>query len=210
MKLLSVNIGAAQPINAKSGHSGIFKRSVPHAMVGALGLVGDTIVDVKHHGGPDQAVYVYTQRDYDWWAQTLGRDMAAGQFGENLTLDDWPAEDIAVGDRLHIGEVVLEVTSPRIPCVTLAVRMGMPDFPKAFLASKRTGPYLRVINGGAVGEGDDVVLVRAPEPRLRLWDWPGLFAPALNDSRDVEAWLAVPVHHKMKTDLEAKLAELRQ
>lgn len=205
MRVLSVNVGAAEVVATKSGKSGIFKRPVATAVIGPLGLESDTIVDLKHHGGPDQAVYAYTRTDYDWWAQTLGRDMPDGIFGENLTLDHWPRDVIAVGDRLEMGDVVLEVTSPRIPCVTLEAHMGIKGFVTTFHNAGRPGPYFRVIAGGEVAPGAEVRVVPFKGERKRLADWPGLFGPPLRAKSDIEAWLATPVHHKMRAQLEAAL-----
>jgi len=131
MQIISVNIGKAEALaHAKaSGTTGIFKRplSIP-VLVTALGLVGDVICDTENHGGVDQAVYVYGVPDYQWWSDALGRVLPAGTFGENLTVTDLVSADLAIGDRLHVGSVVLEVTAPRIPCVTLARRMTDPAF----------------------------------------------------------------------------------
>ena len=85
MQLLSVNIGQTRQIAAKSGWTGIYKASVTTPVhVGPEGLEGDHIVDREHHGGPEQAVYVYTQPDYEWWTPQLGATPHPGTFGENL------------------------------------------------------------------------------------------------------------------------------
>ena len=142
MQLLNVNIGKEQSIqNAKSsGKTGIFKQPQSKPVrVTALGLEGDAIVDKKNHGGRDQAVYVYGAADYNWWSRELGRTLDPGTFGENLTISALESAGYAVGDRFQVGKVVLEVTAPRIPCVTLAARMGNSQFVKRFLAAGRPG-----------------------------------------------------------------------
>lgn len=150
MKLISVNVGKAQPIAAKSGMSGIFKQPTQEAVaVTALGLQGDAIVDTQNHGGVDQAVYIYTVEDYDWWAAELGRPLAPGIFGENLTLAGAESASWAVGDCFAIGSVILQVTSPRVPCVTLATRMGDPQFVKKFT---RAGASRRLLPRAARGQ----------------------------------------------------------
>ena len=87
MHLVSVNVGKAQPIQAKSGMSGIYKlpQSAP-VQIGRLGLDGDAIVDVENHGGVDQAVYVFGTPDYVWWSGELKRELAPGTFGETARL----------------------------------------------------------------------------------------------------------------------------
>ncbi len=157
MKLLSINIGRARMINAKSGRSGIFK--IPTAApvrITTYGLEGDAIVDVENHGGEDQAVYVFGSTDYEWWMKSLGKTLAPGTFGENMTISDLESASLRKADRLLVGPVVLEITWPRIPCVTLATRMGDPTFVKRFRQAERPGVYCRVITGGIV-QADDLV-----------------------------------------------------
>ncbi len=159
VQLLSLNRGRAEPMeHAKaSGVTGIYKRPVVAALrVDALGLAGDVICDTENHGGVDQALYLYGAPDYEWWSEQLGFELAPGTFGENLTLSELESAALLVGDRFHIGDVTIEVTSPRIPCVTLARRMGDPAFLKRFRAAERPGVYCRVIQGGTIQQGDAV------------------------------------------------------
>ncbi len=152
--VLSVNIGTAKPIAAKTGMSGIFK--APHSgpiSVSKSGMAGDAIVDVQHHGGLDQAVYVYCQSDYDWWQSHHGITPCPGLFGENLTIQGMQTSDAHVGARLLTGGLVLEITAHRTPCQTLAARLNDSTFPKRFWRSRRTGFYCRVIQGGTVQAG---------------------------------------------------------
>ncbi len=135
MKLISVNIGQEQKIlkGKSSDITGIFKNPVAgRTELTRTGLAGDSIVDTKNHGGVDQAVYIYTAPDYRWWSKELGKDLSPGTFGENLTVSGLESALLHVGDRLLIGSVILEVTAPRIPCGTLAARMGDPQFVKRF------------------------------------------------------------------------------
>lgn len=208
MKLLSANNGKAEPIATKSGQSGIFKRPQDSPVfIGQLGLAGDTICDTENHGGVDQAVYVYGARDYDWWSVELGRVIEPGTFGDNLTVSDLASADILIGDRLTIGEVVLEVTSPRIPCVTLAARMDDKLFVKRFLKAERPGAYCRVITKGRVSAGDDVAYRRFDGEQVALNDLNRAFS-ALNtlDEATARRCLAVPVHHEVRSRLEGRFA----
>ncbi|MFK8035148.1 MAG: MOSC domain-containing protein [Hyphomicrobiales bacterium] len=157
MKLLSVNVGKAEPIAAKSGLSGINKHpQIGNVFVHKLGLDGDIICDLKNHGGLDQAVYLYGQPDYEWWSDELQTKLIPGTFGENLTIDGFQSAEIYVGDRFTINDLVLEVTFPRIPCVTLAARFADSHFPKRFLKANRPGAYCRVLKEGNVKTSDKV------------------------------------------------------
>ncbi len=161
MHLLSVNIGAARAVDATRPHdlTGIYKEpAAGPVQVTRAGLPGDAILSTQHHGGPDQALYLYGGADYAWWAAELGHDLAPGTFGENLTISDLESGPLAIGDRLHIGGVLLEVTAPRIPCDTFARRMGDPGFVMRFRIAERPGAYCRVIREGTIQAGDPVTL----------------------------------------------------
>ncbi|MCA9790695.1 MAG: MOSC domain-containing protein [Candidatus Eremiobacteraeota bacterium] len=155
MRLLAVNVGKARPMEGRrQSKTGIFKTAVEGAVaVGLLGLEGDVQVNKKHHGGPDQAIYLYAADDYAWWSKQLARELEPGTFGENLTLDSFGPEPLATGDRLRLGEVLLELTAPRVPCATLAARMGDPGFVKRFRQARRPGAYARVLEPGQLEAG---------------------------------------------------------
>ncbi len=159
MQLISVNIGQerTQQNGTKVETTGIYKLPTNEAVeIKTLGIQSDFIASKKHHGGPDQAVYVYGAADYEWWSKELNRELAPGTFGENLTISDLESAQFNIGDRLHIGAVILEVTAPRIPCGTFAARMEDSKFVKRFREAERPGLYCRVIMEGIVKAGDDV------------------------------------------------------
>ncbi|WP_037080037.1 MOSC domain-containing protein [Neorhizobium vignae] len=155
MKLLAICLGRPEKLPGKSFKTGIYKSAVNAAvMIDSLGLVGDAVCNTKHHGGEDQAILLEGSLTLDWWAAELGRDLAPGTFGENLIVEGLDNRDVAVGDRFHIGEVVLEATCARSPCNTLAVKMGDPKFLKTYMSAARPGIYCRVIKPGTVSAGE--------------------------------------------------------
>ena len=143
MKLTSINIGVEREASATLAvATGIYKAPAQGPVeIRTLGIPTDVIVDVKHHGGVDQAIYIYTAEDYAWWSQELGRELPPGVFGENLTIAGLESAPALAGDRLQIGEVTLEVTCPRMPCRVFAARMGDPHFIERFRAGERPGLY---------------------------------------------------------------------
>ena len=159
MQLLSVNLGQERILQRKDRieKTGIFKfpTSAP-VWLSKLGLQNDVIVSKKHHGGPDQAIYVYGTTDYEWWSQQLGNEILPGTFGENLTIGELESAHFNIGDFLHAGDVTLQVTAPRIPCKTFAARMQDPQWVKKFRYAERPGLYCRVIKEGFVQTGDTV------------------------------------------------------
>ncbi|MFD9389484.1 MOSC domain-containing protein [Streptomyces sp. NPDC060000] len=174
MKLLSVNVGRPRS-NPWKGLSatGIDKRPVdgPVAVVapgpkgtGAVGLVGDRVYDVQHHGGTDQAVYAYAREDLDGWQAELGRPLDSGVFGENLTTVGLDVNGALIGERWRIGpDVVLEVSCARIPCVTFQGWLEREGWIKRFTQAARPGAYLRVIEPGDIRAGDPVEIAHRPD-----------------------------------------------
>ncbi|HET8710130.1 MAG TPA: MOSC domain-containing protein [Spongiibacteraceae bacterium] len=160
MHIVSVNTAIAKnlDIGNKTVSTGIFKEPRQGgAMISSRGVEGDTIVDTAVHGGEDQAVYLYSAADYQWWSELLGRELAPGMFGENLTVSAFPQRPLRIGDQLQInGNVHLEITAPRIPCVKFATKMADPIFVKKFVAAERPGAYARVLAPGLVCAGDTV------------------------------------------------------
>lgn len=180
----SVNTGTARPNPYKEKLStGIGKRPItgrvavrapgPKADGAGSGLVGDFIGDTAHHGGDDQAVYAFDREDLDLWQERLGRQLPDGSFGENLTTRGIDVHEARLGERWRIGDhgrhedhrcdcLVLEVTSPRIPCSTFRGWMGERGWLKTFTAVARPGAYFRVIAPGTIGAGDPITVVRRP------------------------------------------------
>jgi MOSC domain-containing protein YiiM len=159
MIVVSVNLGEKRVLQRKERveTTGIFKIPTDEPVkVTKLGLEGDVIVSKKHHGGPDQAIYVYGGADYAWWAKELGREILPGTFGENLTISDLESARFNVGDMLHIADVTLQVSAPRIPCKTFAARMDDSLWVKKFRYAERPGLYCRVLKEGFVRAGDSV------------------------------------------------------
>ena len=148
----------------RPNRSGIDKRAVEgRVAVHELGLEGDVQVNRRHHGGEGQAVYAYGQEDADWWAAELDRELPPGRFGENLRTSGIDLTAALLGERWRIGTALVEVTSPRIPCANFERFWGVPQLVKRFTAHGATGAYLRVLEAGEVGAGDDVQVVFRPD-----------------------------------------------
>ena len=212
--LSSVNI-ATGPTELRSGgrtiRSGIGKQPVASPVeIGPLGLAGDLIASKKHHGGPDQAVYIYGESDYAWWSAELGRALEPGTFGENLTVAGLATGAAMVGDRLHVGDaVVLEVTCGRIPCGTLTARMGIRAFSRRFRAAARPGLYCRVIEVGDVRTGDPVRYQPAVAPTIGIVELGEMFYARDLTPEQLEIALAAPIDERGRHDMELQLAALR-
>ncbi|WP_427015388.1 MOSC domain-containing protein [Pseudarthrobacter sp. P1] len=163
------------------GVTAIDKRAVDGPVkVGRLGVHADVQADRKHHGGPDQAVYAYSQDDADYWAAELGREVPPGLFGENLRIDGVEATGAVIGERWRIGaDVLLEVTAPRVPCATFGRRMGEERWVKRFTDAGRVGTYLRVLAKGTIAAGDTIAVEHRPEHGITIGKY--FSAPTVHD-----------------------------
>jgi MOSC domain-containing protein YiiM len=202
VRLHSVNV--AMPLD------GTAIRKLPQAgpvEVRELGLQGDGVGSPKHHGGPDQAAYAYGLPDYAWWEAALGRALPPATFGENLTITGLESGGCSVGDRLRIGTALFEVTSPRIPCATLARRMDDPrGFIRRFREARRPGLYLRVLEEGIVTAGDAVTYEPAAAGALPVLELQDLHYRRSATAAELERALAAPIAVRARRDLERRLA----
>ena len=203
--LESVNIGqpsALDPARPEK-RTGICKQPVTGPVrVHRLGAEGDAVMDKKHHGGPGQALYLYTSQDYAFWAEQ-GVETGPGVFGENLTVSGIASADLCIGDRLTLGAVVLEVTSARIPCATLARRMGDPQFVKAFRDVERPGAYLRVLSEGEIVAGQTIALTPFAGDRISIGAHFALTFKAMKSPlprETIERLLALPLAERDRKD----------
>jgi MOSC domain-containing protein YiiM len=191
-RVLSVNVGTEREFEyrGRRAKSAIWK-SPAAGRIAARGvnLAGDHQADRKAHGGPDKAIYAYALEDIRWWEQQIGRSLAYGEFGENLTTEGIEGNNALVGDRWEIGTTVLEVSEPRIPCWRLGVRMNDEMFPRRFTEALRPGPYLRIVAEGEMGAGDEIRVVERPDHNLTIRD---VFRIYTRDRDEVERLLAVP------------------
>jgi MOSC domain-containing protein YiiM len=211
VKLISVNIGNEQEIKAgkSSGKTGIYKRPTSQPVhVARLGLTDDAVVDKKNHGGPDQAIYVYGEDDYAWWAENLNQPLAPGTFGENLTIGGLQSALYSIGDRLQMGDVIIEITAPRIPCVTLAARMKDPTFVKRYRAAERPGFYCRVVQEGTVQAGLPVSITPYPGETITVLEMFRNFYKKDESEGNLRRYLNAPIAIRARRDMEKKLNKL--
>ena len=171
-RLLSVNVGLPRDIEwtGRTVHTAIWKMPVPgRCRVTRLNLDGDGQGDLAGHGGEQRAVLVYQTESYRHWQTYLQRaDFVFGQFGENFTVEGLTDDAVCVGDRYQVGSAVFEVTQPRVTCYRLGIRMNEPRMPALLTSSGRPGFYLRVLQEGEVGAGDEIVKVGEAPVRMTV------------------------------------------
>lgn len=210
MKLLSANLSSPREIahNGKTVTTGIFKIPAEgRVKLHRLNLEGDGQADLWGHGGAFRAVYVYSIENYEYWKRELGRnDFTHGQFGENFTVEGMVDDQICVGDIFRIGDALVEVSQPRIPCYKLAIKMGIDSFQNQFLKSGRVGFYFRVLEEGEVGAGDSIELVHREPNGMTVREISDLLFFDKSNLEGAERALSIPaLSHGWKGSFEERL-----
>jgi MOSC domain-containing protein YiiM len=206
IRLLSINIGTAEPIGlgARVVPTGIRKRPVTSARLECEGLVGDTIADQVHHGGHDQALYVYAATDLEWWEQQLGRRLPPGTFGDNLTFSSFPSRGVRIGDRFRIGAVQLQATAARIACGVFATWIGEENWVKRFSDARRPGFYARVLKPGTITSGQLVEPLGGGDAHPTIATLMDVWYQRAPDPDTLEALLASPLSARARAALDRK------
>lgn len=193
----SVNVGVPVPADwAALGRTAIAKTSVSAPVaVRRLGIEGDQVADLRHHGGESKAIYAFAREDLDHWEGVLGQPIADGQFGENLTTIGIDVNEALVGERWRIGTALVEIAEPRIPCNDFKNWMGTSGYDarawvKRFTAEGRPGPYLRVVEEGVVCAGDPLRVEHRPSHGVTLTRYFLACTTAKSELASVEALIA--------------------
>ncbi len=191
-KVLAVNVGKPREFqyNGRPARSAIWKSPVVGRIAArGVNLDGDDQADREVHGGPDKAVYAYAVEDLRWWEQKIGRSLAYGELGQNLTTEGIEVNDALIGERWKVGTTVLEVSGPRIPCWRLAVRMNDKLFPRHFSEALRPGACLRIVSEGELGAGDEIGVLERPDHDLTVRDVLRIY---VRDRNELGRLLTVP------------------
>lgn len=142
-------------INVSGG--GVPKLPVEEATVGELGIVGDDHDDKENHGGPLQALCLYSVEALQR-LQAEGHPVGPGGMGENVTLQGLDVADLHPGDQLRLGTVEIEITDYASPCKTIAGNFVEGKFSRVSekLHIEDARLYARVLRGGSLRQGDPV------------------------------------------------------
>jgi ferredoxin-NADP reductase/MOSC domain-containing protein YiiM len=195
-RLLSVNVGLPREVSwqGEKVFTGVWKEPVEgRRMVRRLNVDGDGQGDLSGHGGEHRAVLVYQMDSYRYWEQQLGRtNFTFGQFGENFTVEGLPDGEVYIGDRYRIGGALFEVTQPRVTCYRVGIRMEEPRMAALLVSHHRPGFYMRVLEEGEVGSGDEIVKIADGPERLTVADTDALLYLPGHSRELLERSLLIP------------------
>jgi MOSC domain-containing protein YiiM len=144
--------GTLVQLNVSGG--GMPKLPVKSARVSIDGVEGDWQKNRKYHGGPNRAICLFSVELYDWLRER-GSDLENGSVGENFTTEELDLNQLQKGDRLRVGECLIEITDVRTPCSSL--KKWDADLPE--LVVGRSGWVAKVIEEGTVRPGDAIEVI---------------------------------------------------
>jgi MOSC domain-containing protein YiiM len=172
MRIISLNVGLPSPQRYEGREliTGGAKKPVLRAVLRFGNFDGDRQADQVNHGGFEKAVCVYPFDHYPYWSKQLGGDLKLGAFSENLTVSGAIETEVCVGDVFRIGEAMVQVSQPRMPCAKLAGKNGAKMLPKLMVNVGYTGFYMRVLSEGLVAADDGFDLFRAHPERITIAD----------------------------------------
>lgn len=89
---------------------GVPKHPVDSAFLRKEGVEGDRQNDLKHHGGPNRAVCIFSSEVIEY-LRSEGHPIEAGSVGENLTISGLDWNLIHPGSQLNVGDALIEILS---------------------------------------------------------------------------------------------------
>ncbi|MFY0624719.1 MAG: MOSC domain-containing protein [Reichenbachiella sp.] len=172
MKVVSTNISKPKRVfwRVLPVKTGIFKEPISGPIeLGEHDVKGDAVVDRKHHGGLNQACYLYSADHYAFWKELYpDKELPFGMFGENLTVDGLDESNLHIGDIFQLGECKIQITQPREPCFKLGIRFNDQGVLKKMISSGYCGTYVRILGTGKVVVGDQLELLESQRDGLTI------------------------------------------
>jgi MOSC domain-containing protein YiiM len=166
MEIRSLNVALPTSIDyaGRVIMTGGYKSPIDAAHCGMEQIDGDGQADRVNHGGVDKAVNVYAHDHYPYWERVFGHALTPGAFSENLTIAGALESSVCIGDHWRAGEVIFEVSQPRMPCSKLALKHDKRHLVQWVQETGYTGFYLRVIAPGMLARGARIEVI-ARDPR---------------------------------------------
>lgn len=171
MKIIGLYSGHRSTIGPKRSSTGIFKHRVESVEVDSLGIVGDVQVDKRFHGGPEKALHQYALSGYEKIIKRyplLHKKSRPGMIGENISATEMHDHSVCIGDVYQLGEIKVQVSSPRIPCWKIDEKFKQPSLHTFIGSNQITGWYYRVLEGGKLSVNDEIKLLEQPNVALSI------------------------------------------
>ena len=138
-----------------SNKKGLQKKEVPFAnVIEDFGIEGDA-----HAGKWHRQISFLDKEDIDAFNKK-GAKVNSGDFGENFIVEGINTKSLEVGQLIKCGDVLFEVTQKGKSChdhCEIYYRVGECIMPKC-------GTFARVIKGGQIKKGDEIMCVEREKP----------------------------------------------
>ncbi|WP_412971730.1 MOSC domain-containing protein [Glaciecola sp. MF2-115] len=153
--------GKPKAFGPRQSPSSIIKRPFEQLHIEIDGAIEDEQGNKKLHGGPEMALHQFSQESYVVLQNeftAIAEKLAIGSIGENISAPLMNDRNVFIGDTYRIGSVIIQVNSPRAPCVKINQRYGFQNIDLFIGEQGITGWYFRVIETGIMNVGDEIKL----------------------------------------------------
>jgi len=131
------------------------KKPVGEAVINEFGISGDS-----HAGAWTRQVSILAREELLRFQSESGRTVLPGEFAENITAEGLELSEVALLDRLRVGEAELEVTEiggGKLDASACSIGRELGD-----CLMPGAGLFCRVVSGGCVRPGDKLEFVPRP------------------------------------------------
>ncbi|MEG3765929.1 MOSC domain-containing protein [Alteromonas sp. 14N.309.X.WAT.G.H12] len=176
--------GKPTAFGPRGAPSAIKKAPVAFLTVHTDGTAEDEQGNKKLHGGAEKVIHQFSHDGYHRLTSAFpDHAFPLGTIGENILIPGMNDENVFIGDRYRIGEVILQVSAPRAPCNKISHRYGIKNLDRFVGKEGITGWYYRVIETGVIHRNDPVTLLSRHDKTVSI----GALMRAVHDLGDVDA-----------------------
>ncbi|MBM7663240.1 MOSC domain-containing protein YiiM [Bacillus mesophilus] len=211
-KIKSLNIGKPKKIETNNHVfiSSVGRNKVSKAFLSKQGFEDDS-VQYKYHGGPDRAVLFYSYEHYQKWENEYTKEFTIPGFGENITVSGLSEENVKIGDIYQIGETMVQITQPRIPCDNLSKYNEVKTLHKRLVDTGYTGFLASVIKEGWIEDNSPITLIESPKNSITVLEANHIFFHDKKNKDRIEYLLTIPeLADEWKGYLNKRLEKLRE
>lgn len=176
------------PFGLRGAPSSIVKSPVSKLTVLADRTLEDEQGNKRLHGGPEKVLHQYAIDSYSVFRQHFqaqADSFVPGSIGENISVPGMTDKNTRIGDMFRMGEVLLQVGSPREPCSKISQRFGLQGLDSFVNQHGISGWYYRVIESGVIQQGDEVTLEMTDSASMSVFE----FMSVVNDKNANKASL---------------------
>ncbi len=205
MDIIGLYAGKPRPFGPRGAPSSIIKTPVSQLSVSKTGTLEDEQGNKKLHGGPEKVLHQYSVHNYDILKLHFPHvAFDYGSIGENMLVAGMQDDNVYIGDRYQVGEVILQVNAPRSPCNKISYRYGIANLDRFVSQQQITGWYYRVEQPGIITSDSSVTLLSRVEDAVSVKD----MVACLFVNKDKELALSLAAHDGLDPEWREKFIRL--